>query len=332
MFLRRKGFTLIELLVVIAIIAILIALLLPAVQQAREAARRTQCRNHLKQVALACHNYESAIGVFPLGADFSLIGWRQYLLPYYDQAPLYNTINMANNVSTTNCRDGSPCYSVIDQAAAMTTAGQKNWAGVPIPVLSCPSDPRTAQLATWASGAGSDYVFQNYMAVCGNVNSVVRGNTNYGPNSRHRGVCPSYSSGSACTDKVGNANFTPWSEYNGMFGMGTKVRMGDATDGTSNTFLIGERAIDESFSWGWNINCAEGDGMLGTGAPMWPSSRFNASAGYTSATSPVFSSYHTGGAHFAMADGAVRFVSANVSNITYLGLGTRAGGETPGEF
>lgn len=97
---HKRGFTLIELLVVIAIIAILIALLLPAVQQAREAARRTQCRNNLKQLGLAVHNYENSYNVLTMGADASLIGWRQYLYPYIDQAPLYNTINMSHNVDT----------------------------------------------------------------------------------------------------------------------------------------------------------------------------------------------------------------------------------------
>src|SRR3954447_24995498 len=109
---RRTGFTLIELLVVIAIIAILIALLLPAVQQAREAARRTQCRNNLKQMGLAMHNYHDVFNCFPpgylgypaaAGQDCSAVrntapfaqgwGWGTYLLPYLDQAPLYNSLN-----------------------------------------------------------------------------------------------------------------------------------------------------------------------------------------------------------------------------------------------
>src|SRR3569623_1120558 len=91
----RAGFTLIELLVVIAIIAVLIALLLPAVQQAREAARRSQCKNNLKQVGLALHNYADACKTFPLGQQGSIQkgGWRVALFPYLDQAPLYNNIN-----------------------------------------------------------------------------------------------------------------------------------------------------------------------------------------------------------------------------------------------
>ena len=100
---RSHGFTLIELLVVIAIIAVLIALLLPAVQQAREAARRTQCKNNLKQLGLALHNYHDAFSVFPFGKGASYNGaaayarWSQHamLLPYIDQAPLYNSINFS---------------------------------------------------------------------------------------------------------------------------------------------------------------------------------------------------------------------------------------------
>ena len=98
----RRGFTLIELLVVIAIIGLLIALLLPAVQQAREAARRSQCRNNLKQVALALHNYESTHGIFPGGSLYAVVGtdtisnacaWGRSILPFLDQAPLANQLD-----------------------------------------------------------------------------------------------------------------------------------------------------------------------------------------------------------------------------------------------
>ena len=104
---KKKGFTLIELLVVIAIIAILIALLLPAVQQAREAARRTQCKNNLKQVGLALHNYHDVALSFPIGSNASNtnsngdghwgVSWWARILPYADQAPLYNTLQFEGN-------------------------------------------------------------------------------------------------------------------------------------------------------------------------------------------------------------------------------------------
>jgi prepilin-type N-terminal cleavage/methylation domain-containing protein len=106
---RRGGFTLIELLVVIAIIAVLIALLLPAVQSAREAARRSQCINNMKQMGLAMHNYHSAVGTFPMGNTIAYsdpgvqTSWGTFsahalLLPYLEQAPLYNACNFSWNV------------------------------------------------------------------------------------------------------------------------------------------------------------------------------------------------------------------------------------------
>jgi len=338
---KNRGFTLIELLVVIAIIAVLIALLLPAVQQAREAARRTQCRNNLKQLALGCHNYESAYGVFPMGADASLIGWKQYIYPYIDQGNVYNTINMSDNIdygavagAGEFCRQGNPCYTVQQQSAKQTAGvggytARKPWAAINKAVYNCPSDPRGGTLASWGGAPGSDAIFQNYFGCMGNLNNVARYATgSYGPNTRHRSVNLPGGSGA---DVVGAANFVPWTEYNGMFGMMTRVKHGDVSDGTSNTILLGERAIDGLGSWGWEINCIEGDGLLGTGAPLWPTTIFTTSA-YNGNTSPVFGSYHAGGTHFAMADGSVRFINASVNVTTYLGLGTRAGGEVLGEF
>ena len=158
--LRRKAFTLIELLVVIAIIAVLIALLLPAVQQAREAARRTQCRNNFKQLGLAFHNYENTYGQFPptyiaihntilpgyLGVagtydDANIHTYAEYLLPYIDQVNIYNTIDFRTpyfspiNLSVA----GLPNYTVNNQTATAT----------PIPGYLCPSTPRTANSFTF---------------------------------------------------------------------------------------------------------------------------------------------------------------------------------------
>ena len=139
----KRGFTLIELLVVIAIIAILIALLLPAVQQAREAARRSQCKNNLKQMGLALQNYHDTHRVFPIshGDTGNSFGWRASVLPNIDQAPLYNKINFSENIINTD---------------------NLEVARTPLPVYRCPSDPTDNQVS------GGNQVWSNwcYPASC----------------------------------------------------------------------------------------------------------------------------------------------------------------------
>ena len=134
---KNRGFTLIELLVVIAIIAILIALLLPAVQQAREAARRSQCKNNLKQLGLATHNYHDSHNVFPIshGDTGNSFGWRAMILPYVDQSPLYNKINFNGNI--------------VD-------AGNLEIAQTPLGLFHCPSDPSANNVS------GGNQVWSNW--------------------------------------------------------------------------------------------------------------------------------------------------------------------------
>ncbi len=155
---RQRGFTLIELLVVIAIIAILIALLLPAVQQAREAARRTQCRNNLHQLALALHNYESTFTVFPMAgtrdADFSV---QARLLPYIEQANLQNQLDFSETAFSGGYSAKIPNPLFVD---AFRTA---------IPVLLCPSDPAPSQTSVSVSGNSYVYGGVNYMVSFGSA-------------------------------------------------------------------------------------------------------------------------------------------------------------------
>lgn len=325
---RKRAFTLIELLVVIAIIGVLVALLLPAVQQAREAARRTQCKNNLKQIGLACHNYHDAYNCFPMGVGYSLWGWKVYILPYIDQSAQYNQINFTDGIDFTGgtCRgQGSACYTSQHQANALNAAGKQTWANTGFAVYACPSDP----LGNTPYSSTLNVINANYEGVCGNVNSPIRCGANYGPNSRHRIICTATST---CIEPINTSN--PGSEYNGVFSYGTKVTIGGVADGTSGTLMVGERAIDKSHSWGWTLTGTEGDSMIGTGAPMWQG-QFNNSGQnppYNATTSPVFSSHHVGGAQFVLADGSVRFISNTINFLTYNALGTRAGGEVTGDF
>src|SRR5690348_16825761 len=143
---RKRGFTLIELLVVIAIIAILVALLLPAVQQAREAARRTQCKNNLKQIGLAIHNYESSFGCYPFGkgASYGFLGapvyarWSQHamILPYMDQGPLYDSINFLNPPDTPGMAGGLPFMPPYQSPGGINTVPSQ----MAVPMFLCPSD------------------------------------------------------------------------------------------------------------------------------------------------------------------------------------------------
>ncbi len=302
---RRRGFTLIELLVVIAIIAILIALLLPAVQQAREAARRTQCRNNLHQIGLAMHNYHDVYKHFPPGhmgsdpwqdncpaGDCGLWAWPVYLLPYVDQGPLYNILQV-----------NSP-YNLPQRTSNPATLSEMQ---KPLAVYRCPTDvgPQTndqLRVPTLAGGGGAN---------CTNASCVAVATSNY----------------------VGSNH--PWElerdNWNGVYGRAQ--RLGSATDpsgrlrctqvrdigdGTSNVFAVGERA--------WTINnvTLRAATVYGCSDDSENHSRqglvYNMACGRyrlndTCANcSRGFSSAHEGGAFFLLADGAVRFVSENIDH------------------
>jgi len=340
----RRGFTLIELLVVIAIIAILIALLLPAVQQAREAARRTQCRNNLKQIGLALHNYHDTFLQFPTGSVYTKnpaayadgaatnfrnsnygATWVVSILPYMDQAPLYNQYN----------------FSTGSQDNAVVTS-------TPLTVMMCPSatrlPPATGGLIAADTNSGA------------NVNGTYA-KGNYGGNHGARSA---------------NQNDSPWGWRNmqarGIFCIRPNwgARISDIQDGTSNTMLASEILGASSNGdcrgcWGkphgpivsGTANSAGGGPVNG----MWvltPNANYLANGNY--ADCPVYSnnniadgtindctsdsnnggvgarSKHTGGVHVLLADGTVRFVSDNINGATWQAVFSISGTETVGEL
>lgn len=300
--LRRRGFTLIELLVVIAIIAVLVALLLPAVQQAREAARRTQCQNQLKQLGVALNNYHEALNCFPMGSrpasnGFSW-GFSLSLLPYMEKAAVFETVDFNTNQT---------CCAWIK---ARQLAGQPEPQSTPLPFYYCPSDPNSGKsllsgpTGPQPSSGDCGLLYPgNYLGVSGNNGLATM---------------------SACfASTLGSTN------GNGLLFSLSSVKFRDITDGSSNTFAIGERGMPRDLTWGWII-CG------GNECEQYLSTRngliapINASANDLNTLS--FWSWHPGGAYFGFADGSVHFMSTTMSFQIYQALSTRNGDEVLGEY
>jgi prepilin-type N-terminal cleavage/methylation domain-containing protein/prepilin-type processing-associated H-X9-DG protein len=304
---RRTGFTLVELLVVIAIIGILIALLLPAVQAAREAARRTHCINNIKQLALAIHGFSDAHRQLPpgyfsnnpgipnnstwcrsggkkvvtgLGGSLPAGGnqgapWTVLILPYTEQSALYEQLDFTVPFQDTSNQMTPPNDKIV----------------IPLSMFQCPSDVRLI------TNANPDSLkWNSYFGVQGG------------------GTVPDCSS-SGCS-ALNERGFY----VSGVLFAGSKITFGDVLDGTSNVFLIGETRYGGS-AWGASAkqdSCAYCRNLAGA------QDQINLYPGQGVHDSRGFSSYHPQGAHFAMVDGSVHFVNENISLVMYQQLGRRS--------
>jgi prepilin-type N-terminal cleavage/methylation domain-containing protein/prepilin-type processing-associated H-X9-DG protein len=326
---RKRAFTLIELLVVIAIIAVLVALLLPAVQQAREAARRSQCKNNLKQYGLAFANYHDVYGMYPIGGTGGCCavppatGYHARILPFIDQAPLFNAIN----------------FSLPDATVVLLPNMNLPLISVKLPVAICPSDghmPPNPNPAWGLTINGVAYGLANssYDASLGsqNDNSV-------------SGACNPYNQ--FALKKTNNGDTLDASKISGMGSRdGPSIGIKDVLDGSSNTIHMGEvlpSCNDHASAGYWRSN-GLGDFHTSTIVPIndfttctWASGsqiRFPACTNQNNWNiSWGFRSLHTGGAHFLFVDGSVHFLSENINHpVTFQRLGDRADGQPTGDY
>ena len=301
---RRHGFTLVELLVVIAIIGVLVALLLPAVQAAREAARRTQCANHFKQVGIALHNYHQATGVFPPSMNMwehsgcsrppdvtpgkhQGFGWSAWLLLYLEQTNVEESIDY-----------GAGEYS---KGSTNQLAGSRR-----IAVYLCPTDPQSKEAVYPTS---IPLAKTNMSAVSDSIDFTCDGRM----------------------PKLGR--FEAAGRYPGADGVmfcHSKTRIAHILDGTSSTLIVGEIT-------GWEPGSFDGTTTVGKFWITWNAD--DTSAGINGPFSLPggsnqyyfrdggFSSFHPGGCHFALADGSVHFLSEVIDQVVLSALTTRNGGE-----
>jgi len=314
----NSGFTLVELLVVIAIIGVLVALLLPAVQAAREAARRTSCSNNLKQLGVAMHNFHDTFGDLPVGAvddETDNYGWSVPLLQFMEQGTVYDQLVAANVIMNNLYGNGENVKpsgnSSIDSYQGQTQIGQNHANSVAKTSLAafiCPSD-------VLPQFDNDGYGKSNY---CGNVGS---GTTSLG-----------------CGQFRGDVQ-TGVFLFSGNNNFHYSVNFAQVTDGTSNTIAIGEVSESRNVS---ASNTSNGN------FPLWTAGNNNAGCNFTShggglrvcdagyaVNQPIttdqsdrsFGSKHPGGAQFVFVDGSTHFIPETINTTTYQYLGRRNDGQ-----
>jgi prepilin-type N-terminal cleavage/methylation domain-containing protein/prepilin-type processing-associated H-X9-DG protein len=300
---KKTGFTLVELLVVIAIIAVLIGLLLPAVQKVREAAARSKCVNNLKQIGIALHAYHDSHGAFPPGGSSEPTGtplgtnggegfsYHTFILPFIEQGDLYAQFDFTEN---------------YDVGVDVTLES------IYVPIFQCPSavelyavanDGATARTSHYLGNmgpkdpAGSEYQWSGIVST-----GEAAGNTTQG------GVA-----------------------LQGVLGLDTQIQFVQVTDGTSNTFLVGELSWKGANSYrAWSRGCWSPDNLNCVSCknltyPLNQPTVYVPTSNYDDVT---YGSNHTGGANFSMCDGSVRFVSNSTSITILRATASRNGGET----
>jgi prepilin-type N-terminal cleavage/methylation domain-containing protein/prepilin-type processing-associated H-X9-DG protein len=285
----RSGFTLVEVLVVITVIGILIALLLPAVQAARESARRIQCAGNLKQLALACHNYADVHGTLPIGIP-----------RMYDPDPAINLFAESQSifVSMLGQLDQQPLYNAVNFSRSIFASANSTVYATGLEVLWCPSDPSIrmeVEYPLFEDPVKEKIRFSSYAGCTGTWYPAL---SNY-------------------PDPLNPARVN---KINGLFTADRGIPFAAITDGTSQTMLLGERAHglltgDDFRFWHWWADAVSMDTRFWTIFPMNPFRKIpDTPETYSSAYTSSASSFHPNGAYFAFADGSVRFLKDSINS------------------
>jgi len=337
---RRRAFTLIELLVVIAIIAVLIALLLPAVQSAREAARRAQCVNNLKQLGLACHNYADVMGSFPANLylhpayasatySWNNASWLVFILPQMEQQTLYNAVNFNVMWGVNPLGNWSPMYLGHQNSTVRETI---------VSGLVCPSDSSNpvdklnADEIWDSAAAGTSYVgnIGDNCLACNTPSSQPSTMFCAAQGYQCRGAQLGDPSTTTVPPAPGTGSGIFWRQCGG-------VRLQQVTDGTSNTFLAGEQIMRVTR---WNAWVHANQSIGSTAVPLnylAPGVAITGSGSVTVSNGASnidawsnwysFRSQHPGGGNFLLCDGSVKFIKSSIAMPVYQALSTRGEGE-----
>jgi prepilin-type N-terminal cleavage/methylation domain-containing protein/prepilin-type processing-associated H-X9-DG protein len=342
----RRGFTLVELLVVIAIIGVLVALLLPAVQAAREAARRSQCANNLKQLAIALHNYHDTHKYFPpaglglascrgpgaepLGLNAS--GWTM-ALPFFEQGPLHGAYNFNQCASHFKQSDSGDNGSVLQGDAV--SSGNAAVVSTRLPIFNCPSDNGNPFLRQPQDGSS------HYIIKAGSPFNGAKTSYDFATNGP-----------TACTqrwDTYQIRHSTNPNAHRRLFGNLSYSRIDDCKDGTSNTIMLCETTHEvwdgRPPAWGYRGWVQVGIDPTGKNSPLginiWPCCSWQ-SPPWQSAPIPGQTgklgewgspgSLHPGGAQFALADGSVRYISQTIAIANLQALASYGAGDAVGNF
>jgi prepilin-type N-terminal cleavage/methylation domain-containing protein/prepilin-type processing-associated H-X9-DG protein len=325
---QRNGFTLVELLVVIAIIGVLVALLLPAIQAAREAARRTQCVNQIRQLGIACHNFHDSKKRFPSAGDQVIEGsatkstglsWLAYILPYIEGQNLQNLV------------DESVHWSHGNNDLAEQTV---------VPMFNCPTTGAELLIFTGNPGATAETVTSalraQYVGIMGAKSTcdATLTSTKY-PESGY----------SMFLRHDGSGDFSGGLANNGIIVFHDKVNMKGISDGTSNTMMIGESSWDYGPTRSWIIGTLDKNAITSVNPPAGPGWIYNAKnvfwpmntayrekigdppSGYLNNDTSL-GSRHPGGAHVGMGDGSAKFVEEDIDLAALKALATRANDDT----